>query len=364
MNSVTPVPIDVLGSPRRPGTGDPRDPWPSTGVRGRLVDGFGRHIEDLRISVTDRCNFRCVYCMPEEGLKWLANDRVLSFDEIVRLARIAVDLGIREVRLTGGEPTLRPGLADLIRRLSRIPDLAGLSLTTNGFLLKRLARDLAEAGLTRINVSLDTLDHDKFHQITRRPFLDQVLAGLEELERHPSIRPIKVNAVAMRDFTESEVVEFAKLARRKPYVVRFIEFMPLDADGNWQRERVLTGGEIKRIVEREFMPLEPVPNQDPSSTANRYRFADGIGEIGFINPVSEPFCATCNRIRLTADGHIRTCLFSIDEWDLRGPLRAGATDQELADVFLNAVAHKEKKHKINEGEQFQRASRSMSQIGG
>jgi len=337
---------------------------PATGVDGKLVDSFGRHIEDLRISITDRCNFRCVYCMPEEGLQWLKSDLVLTYPEIVRLARVSVELGIKEIRLTGGEPTLRPGLPDLIRELSWIEDLKSLSLTTNGFLLKRLARELAEAGLTRINVSLDTLSHDKFHQITRRPFLEQVLEGLEELERYPSIRPIKVNAVAMRDFTEDEVVEFARLARRKPYVVRFIEFMPLDADGKWERERVLTGGEIKAIIERDFMPLLPVPHQDPSSTSNRYRFADGIGEIGFINPVSEPFCATCNRIRLTADGQIRTCLFSIDEWDLRVPMRAGATDQELAEIFLTAVANKEKKHKINEGAAFQRASRSMSQIGG
>jgi cyclic pyranopterin phosphate synthase len=342
----------------------PAAPRGETQDTGKLVDSFGRHIEDLRVSVTDRCNFRCVYCMPEEGLQWLDSDRILEFDEIERLVRIAVELGIKEVRLTGGEPTLRPGLASLIRELSKIPGIESLSLTTNGFLLKRLARDLAEAGLTRINVSLDTLDHDKFHQITRRPFLSQVLAGLEELEQHPAVRPIKVNAVAMRDFTEGEVVEFAKLARRKPYQVRFIEFMPLDADGNWERERVLTGGEIKAIIERDFMPLEAVPNQDPSSTSRRYRFVDGVGEIGFINPVSEPFCATCNRIRLTADGQIRTCLFSIEEWDLRGPLRAGATDAELGQVFRDAVANKEKKHKINEGEQFQRASRSMSQIGG
>ncbi len=331
---------------------------------GSLVDGFGRQIEDMRVSITDRCNFRCVYCMPEEGMEWLSSDRILQFDEIVRLVRIAVGLGIKEVRLTGGEPTLRPGLADLVRELSVTPGIEGLSLTTNGFLLNKLAAPLAEAGLTRINVSLDTLDHDKFHRITRRPFLKQVLAGLEELERYPSVRPIKVNAVAIRDFTEDEVVEFAKLARRKPYVVRFIEFMPLDADGNWERERVLPGGEIKAIIERDFMALEPVPNQDPSSTSRRYRFVDGVGEIGFINPVSEPFCATCNRIRLTADGQIRTCLFSIDEWDLRGPLRDGATDEALAQVFRDAVAQKEKKHKINEGEQFQRASRSMSQIGG
>ena len=361
---MTTAPLDLIELPapvRASRLGPEGAPRAAGGV---LVDSFGRHIEDLRISITDRCNFRCTYCMPEEGLKWLASDRVLTYPEIVRLSRIAVGLGIREIRLTGGEPTLRPGLPDLVRELALLPELESLSLTTNGFLLTRLARDLAEAGLTRINVSLDSLQHEKFHQITRRPALDKVLAGLEELEKYPSISPIKINAVAMRHFTEDEVVAFAKLARRKPYVVRWIEFMPLDADGNWERERVLTGREIKAIIEREFMPLMPVPNQDPSSTSNRYRFADGIGEIGFINPVSEPFCATCNRIRLTADGQIRTCLFSVEEYDLRGPLRAGATDRELADIFRDAVANKEKKHQINEGEQFRRASRSMSQIGG
>ena len=328
----------------------------------RLIDSYGRRIGDLRISVTDRCNFRCVYCMPEEGMQWLKRESILSFDEIERVARVAVDLGIEELRLTGGEPTLRPGLPELVARLSRLP-LRSLSLTTNGFLLRRLAQPLAEAGLKRINVSLDTLQHDRFHQIARRQGLDQVLAGLEELERFPSISPIKVNVVAMRDFTEDEVVAFARLARRKPYVIRFIEFMPLDADGNWQRERVLTGNEIKAIIERDFMPLVTVPTE-PSSTSRRFTFGDGIGEIGFINPVSQPFCGTCNRIRLTADGQIRTCLFSIDEWDLRGPLRSGVSDADLADLLVEAVSHKELKHKINEGEAFQRASRSMSQIGG
>jgi cyclic pyranopterin phosphate synthase len=328
----------------------------------RLIDSFGRRISDLRISVTDRCNFRCVYCMPEEGMQWLKRETILSFQEIERLARIAVDLGIEEVRLTGGEPTLRPDLPELVARLSKLP-LRSLSLTTNGFLLKKMARALADAGLKRINVSLDTLQHDRFHQIARRHGLDEVLAGLQELERHPSVAPIKVNVVAMRDFTETEVVAFAELARRKPYVIRFIEFMPLDADGNWQRERVLSGNEIKAIIERDFMPLVPVP-AEPSSTSRRFTFADGVGEIGFINPVSQPFCGTCNRIRLTADGQLRTCLFSIDEWDLRGPLRSGAADGELADILVEAVRHKELKHKINEGDAFQRASRSMSQIGG
>jgi GTP 3',8-cyclase len=327
-----------------------------------LVDPYGRRISDLRISVTDRCNFRCVYCMPEEGMQWLKRETILSFDEIERVARIGADLGIEEVRLTGGEPTLRPHLPELVERISRLP-LRSLSLTTNGFLLKSMARDLADAGLKRINVSLDTLQHDRFHQIARRRGLDEVLAGLEELERYPTISPIKVNVVAMRDFTEDEVVAFAQLSRRKPYVIRFIEFMPLDADGNWQRERVLGGDEIKTIIERDFMPLVRVP-AEPSSTSRRYTFADGIGEIGFINPVSQPFCGTCNRMRLTADGQIRTCLFSVDEWDLRRPLRSGASDADLADILVEAVSHKELKHKINEGEAFQRASRSMSQIGG
>jgi cyclic pyranopterin phosphate synthase len=328
-----------------------------------LVDSFGRRISDLRISVTDRCNFRCVYCMPEEGMRWLNRATLLSLDEIERVARVAVDLGIEEIRLTGGEPTLRPGLPELVARLSKIERLRSLSLTTNGFLLRKLAKPLAEAGLTRINVSLDTLQHDRFHSIARRHGLDEVLAGLETLEAYPTIAPIKVNVVAMRDFTETEVVAFAELARRKPYVVRFIEFMPLDADGNWQRERVLSGDEIKAILERDFMPLVEIA-AEPSSTSRRYTFADGIGEVGFINPVSQPFCGTCNRIRLTADGQIRTCLFSVDEWDLREPLRSGASDSDLGELLIEAVAHKELKHKINEGTAFHRASRSMSQIGG
>ena len=223
--------------------------------------------------------------MPEEGMQWLKRDTHSELlEEIARVTRVAVSLGIEEIRLTGGEPTLRPGLPDLVRDLSTIEELRGLSLTTNGFLLKTLARPLAEAGLTRINVSLDTLQHDRFHQIARRRGLDEVLAGLEELERYPSISPIKLNVVAMRDFTEAEVVEFAKLARRKPYVVRFIEFMPLDADGNWQRERVLSGPEVQALIERDFMPLVPVP-AEASSTSRRFTFADGVGELGFINPV-------------------------------------------------------------------------------
>jgi cyclic pyranopterin phosphate synthase len=329
-----------------------------------LVDSYGRQMGDLRISITDRCNFRCVYCMPEEGLQWLRNDKILTFAEIARLARLFVRMGIRGLRVTGGEPTVRAHLPDLIAMLAPLRDegLESLSLTTNGFRLKQLAGPLAEAGLTRINVSLDSLVREKFHKVTRRDCLDQVLQGLEELERHPTIRPIKVNAVAMRGFTEDEVIPFAELSRRTGYVVRFIEYMPLDADGGWKREQVLAGREVYELIDA-WKPLVPV-QVESSSTSRVYRFADGVGEIGFINPVSEPFCSRCDRLRITADGQIRTCLFSLDEWDLRGPMRAGATDEELAAIVQDAVSHKELKHKINEGEAFKRASRSMSQIGG
>jgi cyclic pyranopterin phosphate synthase len=329
-----------------------------------LVDAYGRQMGDLRISITDRCNFRCVYCMPEEGLRWLKNDKVLTFDEIARIARLFVHMGIKGIRLTGGEPTVRAGLPDLIRMLKPLEaeGMESLSLTTNGFRLKEMAGPLAEAGLTRINVSLDSLVREKFHKITRRDCLDRVLEGLEELEKYPTIAPIKVNAVAMRGFSEEEVIPFAELARRKPYVVRWIEFMPLDADGNWQREQVLAGREIYEMI-NAWRPLEPVDTA-ANSTSRVYRFADGKGEVGFINPVSEPFCSSCDRLRITADGQVRTCLFSLDEWDLRGAMRAGATDEQLAEIVQRAVSHKELKHRINEGEAFQRASRSMSQIGG
>lgn len=331
-----------------------------------MHDSFGRAIESLRISVTDVCNFRCVYCMPKEDMEWLPPEDILTFDEIERLARVFVSLGIRAIRLTGGEPTLRPALPELVRRLRalRPVGLRDLSLTTNGFRLNTLAAPLAEAGLDRINVSLDSLDPEQFRRITRRDALAKVLLGLETLERFPALGPIKVNAVAIRGLTsDDDLLAFARLARRKPYIIRFIEYMPLDNEGNWHVELVRTGDEIRRVIHAAY-PLDTVPADDPSSTARRFRFVDGAGEIGFINPVSEPFCSSCNRIRLTADGQLRTCLFSIEETDLRGPLRDGADDAELARRILASVATKELKHHINEGEAFQRASRSMSQIGG
>ncbi len=327
----------------------------------QFIDSFGRRIEDMRVSVIDKCNFRCTYCMPAEGLAWLRNREILTFDEIERVVRIAAERGVTQIRLTGGEPTVRKGLPDLISRLIRVPGVEEVTLTTNGFLLRRMARELADAGLTRINVSLDTLTREKFAHITRRDHLDEVLAGLEELEKHSTIRPIKVNAVAIRGFTEPEVLDFARFARRKPYVVRFIEFMPLDADESWSREQLLTGREIYEMINAVY-PLVP-RDTDPSSTSRVYRFADGRGEVGFINPVSEPFCSTCNRIRLTADGQLRTCLFSTWETDLRAPLRSGASDEELGRIMHGAVLRKEMKHHINDPG-FVRASRSMSQIGG
>jgi cyclic pyranopterin phosphate synthase len=326
-----------------------------------LVDSWDRQIRSVRVSVTDKCNFRCRYCMPAEGLEWLPRDELLSFEEIARLAGVLASMGVDEVRLTGGEPLVRRDLPVLVSLLAETPGVRDLSLTTNGVLLDRLAQPLVEAGLTRLNVSLDSLSHVRFAEITRRDALDRVLAGLAEAERYPELRPIKVNCVAIRGFTEEEVPALAELARRKPYIVRFIEFMPLDADEAWREDEVLTGGEIRALIEERW-PLEEIPAK-ASSTARRFRFADGAGEIGFVNPVSEPFCSSCDRIRLTSDGQLRTCLFSRREWDLKAPLRDGASDDELAVLIRFAVRHKELKHKLNDPG-FVRESRSMSQIGG
>ena len=340
--------------------GNPETSLTSQGVE-PLVDSWDRQIRSVRVSVTDKCNFRCRYCMPAEGLEWLPRDELLSFEEIARLAGVLASMGVDEVRLTGGEPLVRRDLPVLVSLLAETPGVRDLSLTTNGVLLDRLAKPLVEAGLTRLNVSLDSLSHVRFAEITRRDALDRVLAGLAEAEHYPELRPIKVNCVAIRGFTEEEVPALAELARRKPYVVRFIEFMPLDADEAWREDEVLTGGEIRALIEERW-PLEEIPAK-ASSTARRFRFADGAGEIGFVNPVSEPFCSSCDRIRLTSDGQLRTCLFSRREWDLKAPLRDGASDDELAALIRFAVRHKELKHKINDPG-FVRASRSMSQIGG
>ena len=326
-----------------------------------LIDGHGRLIGDVRISVTDRCNFRCQYCMPAEGLAWLARSDVLSFEEIERIVALLVSMGVSDVRLTGGEPLVRKDFPRLAGMIAAIPGIEDLAVTTNGFLLERDAGALVAAGINRFNVSIDSLQRDRFFEMTRRDALPQVLAGLRALAAFPQAHPIKVNAVAMRGFTEDEVLPFAAFAREHPYEVRFIEFMPLDADHQWTPEKVLSGEEIRAIVS-EVWPLEPV-QREPSATAKLYRFADGKGTLGFINPVSEPFCSDCNRIRLTSEGLLRTCLFSLNETDLRGPIRAGADDAELEQIVRDAVWRKELKHHVNEPG-FTQPARTMSQIGG
>jgi GTP 3',8-cyclase len=327
----------------------------------QLVDGHGRPIGDVRISVTDRCNFRCQYCMPAEGLPWLQRDSLLTYEEIARLVRILGAMGVHDVRLTGGEPLVRKELWRLVEMLSANPDVHDLSLTTNGYLLEAQVADLVAAGLERVNVSLDALAEDAFFRLTRRHALPRVLAGLEAAQAHPELRPIKVNAVALRGFTEDEVLRFAAFARQKPFEVRFIEFMPLDADQAWDEDKVLPNAEVRAIIESEY-ELVPLGRQR-HGTARRYAFADGKGEIGFISPVSEPFCGDCNRIRLTAEGFLRTCLFSMNETDLREPLRTGASDAQIEQIIRDAVWRKELKHHVGEPG-FVQPARSMSRIGG
>jgi cyclic pyranopterin phosphate synthase len=317
-------------------------------------------IGDLRVSVTDRCNFRCQYCMPAEGLPWLDRAEILTFEEIVRVVGLLSSMGVRDVRLTGGEPLVRRDFPHLVQMLTGL-GLDDLSVTTNGFLLERDAEALVEAGVNRFNVSIDSLQRDRFYELTRRDALPQVLRGLERLAAFPQAHPIKINAVAIRDFTEEEVLPFAEFARSTPFEVRFIEFMPLDADHAWTPDQVLSGAEIREAIHAVY-PLEPEP-RERSATARVYRFADGPGRIGFINPVSEPFCGDCNRIRLTADGRLRTCLFSLNETDLREPLRAGASDDELEEIVRDAVWRKELKHHVGEPG-FIQPPRTMSAIGG
>ena len=330
--------------------------------RAPLADGHGRLIHDVRISVTDRCNFRCQYCMPAEGLPWLDRDGVLRFEEIERLVGLLAQMGVRDLRLTGGEPLVRRDFPRLVEMLAPLVD--DLAITTNGFLLERDAAALVAAGGTRgirFNVSIDSLQRDRFFEMTRRDALDRVLVGLQTLAQFPEAHPIKVNAVAMRGFTEDEAIPFARFAREHPYEVRFIEFMPLDAGHTWTPESVLTGEEIRAAIHAVF-PLEPEP-REAHATARVYRFADGQGRIGFINPVSEPFCGDCDRIRVTAEGKLRTCLFSLNETDLRGPMRAGATDDDLEQIIRAAVWRKELKHRVNEPG-FIQPERPMSAIGG
>jgi cyclic pyranopterin phosphate synthase len=325
-----------------------------------LIDGFGRVVSDLRVSVVDRCNLRCTYCMPAEGLPWLSKQEVLTVDEIDRLVRLMAGLGVREVKLTGGEPTVRPELVEIVARLRSVEPALDLSITTNGYLLDRLATPLKEAGLDRATVSCDSLLRHRFAEMTRRDALDRVLAGLHAARR-AGLDPVKVNCVVIGGTNEDEAVSFAHLARETGVEVRFIEYMPLDADRAWERDRVVPSRDLHDRIEAAF-PL--VPADGGPQPAARYRFADGApGAVGFISSVTEPFCDTCNRVRITADGQFRSCLFTLDEFDLRGPLRAGASDGELEAVVRRAVAAKWAGHRIDHPD-FVRPARSMSMIGG
>jgi cyclic pyranopterin phosphate synthase len=328
----------------------------------QLIDSYGRVHTNLRISVTDRCNVRCFYCMPEEGVTFQPRGEILAFEEIERIARIAVGLGIDKIRVTGGEPLVRKDLPVLIARLNAIPGLRDLALTTNGVQLAEFAEPLYEAGLRRINIHLDTLDRARFKRITRRDDLDRVLAGIAAAQRL-GFGPIKLNAVAVKNLIEPDIVPLVRFARENGFQARFIEFMPLDAQHLWDRGKVLLAQDIIGILSREIAPLIPIPSADPRAPALAYRFADGIGSVGFIASISRPFCRSCNRLRLTADGKLRNCLFAIGEDDVRGLLRDSATDEEIASVIRRNVAGKWEGHEINTS-RFVAPPRPMYAIGG
>ena len=327
-----------------------------------LVDSFGRIHDNLRVSVTDRCNIRCFYCMPETNVQFVRRAEILDFEEIERFVRVAVSLGITKLRVTGGEPLVRRDLPALIRRLAAIPEIQDLALTTNGVLLPELAAPLYEAGLRRLNVHLDTLDRERFLRITRRDDLGRVLLGLEAAKRVGYAR-IKLNAVAVKDLVEPDIVPLARYARENAFEARFIEFMPLDAQNLWDRSKVLTADEIIAMLSREIAPLVPVPDPDPRAPASEYEYADGGGRVGFIASVTKPFCGNCNRIRLTADGKLRYCLFALEETDVKALMRAGAADEEIATLLRRTVAGKWEGHAINSAK-FVAPPRPMYSIGG
>ncbi len=326
----------------------------------QLIDKFGRVVTKLRVSVTDRCNMRCLYCMPVEGLEWMPREEILTFEEIRRVVKLSAELGVRKIRVTGGEPLLRKGVEDLVYTLSQVPGIQTLSMTTNGYFLREKAEALAQAGLCGINVSLNSLKSEKFNKITRRNYFDRVVEGIHTAEC-ANLYPIKINAVVIRGYNDDEIEDFARLSLTKPYKIRFIEFMPLDGGGTWRKDLVVTKAEILERVNRISEIVEVINGEgDP---ARKYKFKSGNGEIGVIASVSQPFCGRCNRIRLTADGKIMTCLFAHDEHDIKLLLRGNGTDEEIKDFLIKAVSAKWAGHLINHPD-FIKPKRSMSAIGG
>jgi len=327
----------------------------------RLIDTFGRIANNLRISVTDRCNFRCTYCMPEEGMQWLQRGMLLSFEEIARLTRIAAGLGVTKIRLTGGEPLMRSELWTLVRMIRAVEGIHDIALTTNGYFLKSQARLLKDAGLDRINVSLDSLQQSTFAAMVRRDYFRETWEGIEEA-LGCGLAPIKLNVVLKRGVNDGEIEDFARLARSRPVIVRFIEFMPIGRDDGWTSDSVVPAAEVIARV-NAVAPVVAVPDGRANAPAERYRFADGAGEVGVIGSVTHPFCGDCNRVRVTSDGKFRTCLFSLAETDLRVLLRGGADDDTIAETIVGAVRAKEEGHLINRPG-FVRPERTMSSIGG
>ncbi|HXY33930.1 MAG TPA: GTP 3',8-cyclase MoaA [Planctomycetaceae bacterium] len=327
-----------------------------------LVDGFGRVHTNLRISVTDRCNIRCFYCMPADNVEFMDRSDLLTFEEIERFVQVVARLGVNKVRLTGGEPLVRRELHKLVAKIVPIPGIRDVGLTTNGILLAEQAAELWNAGLRRLNVSLDALSPEKFKRITRRDGYEKVIAGIRAAQQI-GFDPVKVNAVSIRGLTEEEIVPFGHFARDTRVEMRFIEYMPLDADCAWQRDKVLFAHEIVETLSREIMPLVPCGRPDPGAPATEFVFSDGVGRIGFIASVSQPFCMDCNRFRLTADGQIRNCLFSLEETDIRAILRGGGTDAQIEAAVRRSIAAKKEGHEINTA-RFIQPARPMYSIGG
>jgi cyclic pyranopterin phosphate synthase len=327
-----------------------------------LLDPYKRHLNYLRISLTDRCNLRCAYCMPEEGVSKLLHQDILTYEELLKLAKLAVGLGIEKIRLTGGEPLVRKGITDFIRSLKEIPGIRDISLTTNGVLLSEQAEDLWQAGIRRIKISLDTLDREKYKEITRVDCFDRVWEGIQKAEAI-GFTPIKLNMVVMKGVNDDEILSFGRLSREKPYHLRFIEFMPVGADTNWRSDRFLSSEEtLKKLM--TLGDLTAINGGGFDGPAKRMAYSGAEGEIGLISPLSEHFCPQCNRLRLTAEGRLRVCIFSENETDLRTPMRQGASDEEIRDIIQQAVTQKPESHSLQSQPLPQGCQRPMSKIGG